>query len=177
MLLLDAVLDLAAGAVEIFVEGPSVDLGGAERGHDEARVRTLGQVLGLGDNPPIAAPAIERAPSEVSEATRGSALGRARDLSLGELFADRADQAFVAGEAEQIVDPMGFAPRHQLVPGEAGIRPQQDLDPGPARPDLGGDPSDLVDGAGRGVDVRAPEPGRQQMPAAEHVQRQVAVES
>jgi hypothetical protein len=71
---LDPVLDLAAGAVDLLVEGPGVDLGGAERGHDEARVRALGQVL-----------------------------------------------------------------------------------------------------AGRGIDVRAPELGREQMPAAEDVQRQIAV--
>ena len=30
LLLLDAVFDLAAGAVDVLVEGPSVDLGGAE---------------------------------------------------------------------------------------------------------------------------------------------------
>lgn len=36
-------------------------------------------------------------------------------------------------------------------------------------------PFDLRDAARAGVDVRRPQLGRQQMPAAEHVQRQIAV--
>ena len=48
------VLDLTTRAVDLLIEDPGVDLGGAERGHDEARVRALGQVLGLGDDPPCA---------------------------------------------------------------------------------------------------------------------------
>ena len=37
------------------------------------------------------------------------------------------------------------------------------------------DPRDLLDRAGAAVDVRRPEPGRQQMPPAEHIQGQIAV--
>ena len=46
---------------------------------------------------------------------------------------------------------------------------------GQRRADLADDARDLLDRAGRGVDVRAPQLGRQQMAAAEDVERQVAV--
>ena len=45
----------------------------------------------------------------------------------------------------------------------------------PARADLADDPLDLLDRAGGAVDIGAPQLGRQQMPAAEDVERQVAV--
>ena len=78
----------------------------------------------------------------------GRILGPALSRGLGELFGDRADQALVAGEAEEIIDPMVLAPGHELVPGKAEIRPQQDLDPGPVRPDLAEDALELIEGPG-----------------------------
>ncbi len=45
----------------------------------------------------------------------------------------------------------------------------------PTGADLPDDPRNLLDAARTGVDVCAPQLGRQQMPAAEHVQRQIAV--
>ena len=39
---------------------------------------------------------------------------------------------------------------------------------------MGGNPLNLLSGAGRTIDIGAPEPGAKQMPAAEDVQRQVA---
>ena len=68
-----------------------------------------------------------------------------------------------------------FAPGHQRFAGEAGIGAQQDARARPARPDLCDDPRDLLLRAGAAVDVRRPELGRQQMPAAEHIERQIAV--
>jgi hypothetical protein len=132
-------------------------------------------VLGLGDDASFAAPAVQRAPREVDEAPRRATLGQALGCGGGELFGDDADQAVIAGEAEDVVDAVGFAPRHQLVPGEAGVCPQHDLNPRPAGADLADDPFDLGQGPGRGVDVRAPQLGREQMPPAEHVQRQITV--
>ena len=41
--------------------------------------------------------------------------------------------------------------------------------------DLADDALDLIEGASRRIDLRAPELGRPQMPAAEHVQRQIAI--
>jgi hypothetical protein len=54
------VLDLAAGAVDVLVEGPGGDRAGRQGGHDEARVAPLGQMLGLGDDPALPAPAVQR---------------------------------------------------------------------------------------------------------------------
>ena len=115
----DPILDLAAGAVDVLVEGAGVDRGGAERGHDETGIGALGQVLGLGDDAPLAAPAVQRAPLQLGEAARRAALSQAIGFRRGELCGDRADQALVAREAEDVVDAVRLAPRHQFVPGKA----------------------------------------------------------
>ncbi len=52
---------------------------------------------------------------------------------------------------------------------------EQDPHLGPAPADAGDEARHLVLGAGRGVDVRAPQFCRQQLPAAEHVERQITV--
>ncbi len=52
---------------------------------------------------------------------------------------DPGDQARVAGEAEDVINPVGFAPVHQRVAAEAGIGTQQDPHPRPA-------PAELADG-------------------------------
>jgi len=132
-------------------------------------------VLSLGDDPARPAPAVQRAPGEVGKAARRTPVGEAFGLSGGQLVGDGADQAVVAGEPEQIIDGIRLAPRHQLVPGKARIGAQDDLHARPAGPDLDHDTFDLVDRAGRGIDIRASELGREQVPPAEHVQRQVAV--
>jgi hypothetical protein len=132
-------------------------------------------VLGLGDDAPLAAPALQRAPGEVGEAAHRAALSQALRRGRDEFVGDGTGQAIVTGEAEDVVDPVRLAPRHELVPGEARVGPEQDLDPGPAGADLADDALDLGHGAGRGVDVRAPELYREQLAAAEHVQRQIAV--
>ena len=46
---------------------------------------------------------------------------------------------------------------------------------GPALTDLGDDPRHLLNAAGTGIDVGRAQFGGQQMPAAEHVERQIAV--
>ena len=104
-------------------------------------------MLGLGDHPPGAAPAVERAPSEVGEAARGGGLGQALGRRQRESVGDGPDQALVAREAEDVIDAVGLAPAHQCIAGKARIRPQQDLDPWPARPNLGDDALDLLDRA------------------------------
>ena len=62
-LLANAVLGLAAGAVELLIEGTRVvgDAATPERGDDEARIGALERVLGLADDPARAAPAVDRA--------------------------------------------------------------------------------------------------------------------
>ena len=96
-------------------------------------------------------------------------------LGPGQLDLDLLDQPRVAGQAEQVVDPVGLAPGHQRLPREAAVAAQHDPHPRPAGADLADDARHLLDGAGGGVDVGAPELGRRQMPAAEHIERQVAV--
>lgn len=85
----------------------------------------------------------------------------------------RLFQPFVAGK--DVVDAIGFAPAHQLVAGKAGIGAQDNADGGPGLADLRGDPRNLLHRARDGIDVGAPQLCRQQVPAAEDVERQVAV--
>ena len=73
-----------------------------------------------------------------------------------------------------MVDAVGFAPAHQRVAAEAGIGTQQDPHPRPAPAELANDPRNLLDRTGSGIEVRPPQLRRQQMPAAEDVERQVA---
>ncbi len=65
----NAVLGLAAGAVEILIESTRVtgDAGALERGDDEARIGAVRCVLGLAYNTPGAAPAVDRAIPEAAE--------------------------------------------------------------------------------------------------------------
>jgi hypothetical protein len=76
-LLANAVLGLAAGAVEILIERTRVigDASALERGDDEARIGAVRCVLGLADNAPGAAPAVDRAIPEVAEHPRRLARG------------------------------------------------------------------------------------------------------
>src|ERR1700739_3708751 len=58
---------------------------------------------------------------------------------------------------------------------KAGIATKQNAHARPAGGNLFDDAGDLFRRAGAAVDVGGPELGRQKMPAAEHVKRQVAV--
>ena len=96
-------------------------------------------------------------------------------LGLSQMPLDLGRQPLVARQAEQKVHFMALAPRHQALAGETGIGAHHNADPRPARPDLADDPIQLRFGARRAVDVGAPQLGRQQVPPAGHVQRQIAV--
>ena len=115
-------------------------------------------MLGLGDDSALPAPAVQRAPDQVGEATRGTALCQALLLGRSQLVGDGVDQALVAGEAEDVVDAVVFAPGHEPIASEAGICPQQDLHAWPAGAYLGDDAGALLDRASRGVPrgVRGP---------------------
>src|SRR5512132_448279 len=63
----------------------------------------------------------------------------------------------------------------ELLAGEAGVGAEQDPYLGPAPADAGDEARHLVLGAGRDVDVRAPQFCRQQLTAAEHIERQITV--
>ena len=154
---LDAVFHLATGAVQLLVERLRRPGRGAEAGHDETRVgarriATLGQLLGLADDPARAAPAVEGLVAEVLEPAHRLAGPFRLDLGQGEFARDLVDQARVAGR--RTVDPMSLAPGHQRLAARVGA--QDDLHFRPAGAGLRNDPFDLLDGAGAGVDVRPP---------------------
>ena len=88
---------------------------------------------------------------------------------------DVLDEAGVAREAEQVVNAVLLAPGHQRLAGETAVAAQDDAHPRPAGTDPADDARHLLDRAGGGVDVGAPELRRQQVAAAEDVKRQVAV--
>jgi hypothetical protein len=167
--LLDAVFHLAAGAVDLLVEVAGVVLRARQRGNDKARIGLALGPLRLGDDPPLGAPAVARAPAEILEAACRLAGLLAEQGRLGEFGLDLADQPAVARQAEQEVDPVVLAPRHQLVAGKARIGAQQDTHLGPALAYPGDDPRRLLNAAGTAIDVGWAQLGRQQMPAAEHV--------
>src|SRR3954463_3736953 len=70
---LDPVLHLAAGTVDPLIQPPGVDLGGCQRGDDEAWIGRARAPFGLADDAPDAAPTVQGGPAEVPEATGGLA--------------------------------------------------------------------------------------------------------
>ena len=171
--LLDAVLHLAAGTVDILVEMAAIAF--SQRGDDEAGVCLPRGPLGLGDDAPLAAPALAGQPGKVLEAARRLAGLLALLLGLGKLGLDRPGEAGVPRQAEDIIDRMGFAPRHQAIARKARIGAQDDAHLRPARADLRHDAGDLLHRTGGAIDIRRPQLRGEQMPATEHVQRQIAV--
>src|SRR5208283_3966198 len=95
---LDAVLHVAAGAVDVLVEFSRAGLCALERGDDEARIGLVLCPLRLGDDAAPAAPAVERAPLEVLEAARRLPALVSRRLGRAKLVLDQGDQARVAGQ-------------------------------------------------------------------------------
>ena len=51
----------------------------------------------------------------------------------GQVGFELGGQTPVAGQAEDVVDAVCLAPRHQIVAGEAAVGAQQNLDPWPGR--------------------------------------------
>ena len=164
--------------VQVLVEGTGIGHAGVfERGDDKARIGTVRRVLGLADNAPFAAPAVTRAIAEVTEHPGGLARGQAQAPGLGTLFAERGLQAGIACQTEHIIDAMLLAPPHQRLVGEAAVTAQNDAHARPRLADLADDARHLFDRAIAAGNIRTPLPGQQQMPAAEHVERQVAYAS
>ena len=88
---------------------------------------------------------------------------------------DLGDEPVVLRQAEEEVDAVGLAPGHEFFPREPAVGAQQNARPWPTGADLRDDARHLFDRAGRSVHIRAPQLGDQQMAAAEHVKRQIAV--
>ena len=172
--LLDPVLHVAASAIQLFVEGagrPAVRL---QRGHNEAWVGLAAAPFGFTDHPPPPRPAVSGRPEKVTEdpdrfASRLAGLPGFVE-GLGEAFF----QPFVAGEAEQVIDPVVFAPCHQALRAKPESA-RRTIRTRPRLPNVPDDPLDLLNAAARRIDVRAPQLGREQMSATEDVERQIAV--
>jgi hypothetical protein len=131
-------------------------------------------MLGLADHAPCAAPAVQGGVAELLEAARRLAGLGMLGGSFGQITFELGDQARVAREPEDMVDAIGLAPGHQCVAGKARVGAQQDVDPRPSLANPRDDPGHFLDRPRRGVDVRGPQQGREQMPPAEHVERQIA---
>ena len=172
---LDAVLHIAARAVDVLVEERCGTLGCIERGDDEARIGLPACPFGLADHAAFVAPAVQRAPHEVPEAACRSPGGGRLPLGGFELAPDPGDQAIVSCQAEHIVDAIVLAPRHQRLAGKAAVGPQDDLHLRPALADLSDDARRLFYGSGRGVDVGAAQLGCEQVPAAEDVEWKITI--
>jgi hypothetical protein len=68
-----------------------------------------------------------------------------------------------------------LAPGHQRLTRKAGVGSQQDANPRPPRPDLPHEARHLLHSPSTRVDVGAAQRGREQVPATEDVERQIAV--
>ena len=89
--LLDPVLHVAAGAVDLFVKIAGLAFGTRERGDDEARIGLVFCPFRLRHDPALATPAAPRRPPEVLEAPRrlaGTPALRRSPLKLGLDFGD-----------------------------------------------------------------------------------------
>ena len=74
-----------------------------------------------------------------------------------------------------MVDTVRLTPSHQLVVGKAAVGPESDAHPPPFLADLRDNARYLFDRTVTARDVRAPLAGQQQVPTAEHVERQITV--
>ena len=164
---LDAVLHLAALAAEVFVQTPGIIRAGGERGDGEARIGLAMGPFRLADDAAFAAPTVARGLYEVREAPRrGGALPAIR---LGRR------QTVAARQAEQVIHPVGLAPRYRFLAREPRIGPQHDPCVRPPRPQQGHDPRSLLHSPGRPVDVRRAQPRRRKAATAQNVQRRAAI--
>jgi site-specific DNA recombinase len=168
-------LHLPTRTVHILVEFAALDLVLRQARDDEARVGTLGQVLGLGHHAPLPAPALSRPVANLAKDARRPARDLGGDLGTLHREGDLAFQAAIARESEDVLDPVGFAPRHQLLTAEARVGPHKDLDLRPGRADLAYHTLEFLDDPRARVLVRLAQARHEQVATAEEVQRQVAV--
>src|SRR5207244_152286 len=142
--LLDAVLHLPAGAVELLVERLGLPLFAAERGDDEARVGFVGNVLGLADHPTPAAPALERRVAKLPEHPCRAPRTGGLLFSLVQRRREPPLQALIACQPKDVIHRILLAPEHQLLAGKTRIRPQDDAHARPAGADLSDEPLDFL---------------------------------
>ena len=169
--LLEPVLHLAALAVHGLVEEAGRAECGVDIGDDEARVGSAVRELGFPDDATHDRPALARPISKVGEHPRR--LAGPLHLALGELRLrrDLGGQPFVAGKPEQKLHAAFLAPAHQVVAAEATVGADHDRGPGPLLADVADDAGDFLHRTVSGIIGRRSKLRRQQMPAAESIQR------
>ena len=108
---------------------------------------------------------------------RRSGLAGAPALRRGlhEVTCDLGDQTVVLLQAEHEVHVVRLAPAHQLVARKARVGTQQDAGSRPACPDAHDKARHFFNRPGCRIQIGAPQRGHQQVAAAEHVERQIAV--
>jgi hypothetical protein len=131
-------------------------------------------VLGLDDHAPRPVPAAGGV-GERAEETLG--LTGAIELPLGPIgpVGGGPLQRRVAGQAQDVADAVRVAPAHQSPATEAAVGPDGDPHPRPGRPQAVDEQFEHGPGVPGGVDVRRPQVGRQQLIAAEDIERQEAM--
>ena len=162
---------LPARAVQFLVEDPRPRPLATQGSHDEAGVEAARTRQPLRDHPPRPAPRRSGPVTEVAEPPRRRAGRDAAAARLAQLSADALRQAGVAGQAEQVVDPIVFAPRP--VAAKAAVAANDDFG---LRPTLANAlPRQLLRRARCRVDVRRPQPRTQNQVIPHNVERKVAV--
>src|SRR4051812_50097750 len=101
---------LAAGTVEPLIQPPGVDLGGRQRGDDEAWIGLARGPFGLADDAADAAPTVAGGPADVLEAAGGVAGSFRPGPRRGPPGRGLAPPARVARPAGGGNPPAGFAP-------------------------------------------------------------------
>ena len=172
LLVLDAVLHVTAGAVNLVVQGLGV---AGEAGDDKAPVAPDAVVLGLGDQPAGALPRARLVGARTEQPHRLLAGEAVQRLGHVEQRRGVALEAVVVGEANDVVDLQALAGVEQLRSAKVPIPAQHDLhirpvcaQPAHQQPQNGGSVM-------RAATVRRAQVAHQQMLAAEDVQRQKTV--
>src|SRR5262249_3612049 len=173
--LLDAIFHVTARAVDFFVKILRLAFGSLQRGDDEARIGLPSGELRLAHDTPLAAPAVERGPSKILEAARRLAGPPALRLRPRHLARDLCNQTRILGQSEEKVHTVRLAPGHQLLSRKAAVGAHENANLRPALADVGDNATDLLYGTVRRIQARHTQLGSQQVPSAEHVQRQVAI--
>ena len=179
LVLLHAVLGIPAGTVEFLVEGLGRMGRSRERSHDKARVGLAAarsrQNLGLGNNPPAAAPALQRPPPERAEPTRRCPGLHAANPRAPKRLGNPLLQPAVAGQADDSVNPCSLGPRKNRLAAETGIGAQDDAHIRPVLPDLPNHSVKYRRDVGRHILPGTAQKGQHWHAVAKHQERQSAV--
>src|SRR5919106_2098102 len=103
LLLFDAILHLTAGTIELLVKLLGAPLLAGQRGHDEPRVGTFGQVLGFANDAPLPGPALLGPVDKILEYTRRLARLLEQRTGLRQLTPESSLKASIARQTKDKV--------------------------------------------------------------------------